>query len=338
MLKRLLIFLALSILLSACTRQTTFETITFSSWGSITETKIINKLINDFEKQNPDIKVNFIHIPQNYFQKIHLLFASSTPPDVIFINNLYLPVYVNQLMELDTIIDKQDFFSQSIEALSINNKLYAVPRDISNLVFYYNKNIVGELNSNWTFEDFNCIIQKPQKANVWNLSYERDIYLASPYITTLGFEKGIQFYKDIEGKVTPKPSDIGSLTLAQMFINEQIGLYLSGRWMYPKIKESVKFPYGIITFPGITNSDASGWAISKNTKHKDASVRFIKFLSSKENIDYFTETGLIIPARIDSSKSIKETEFLKAIEKSKANNVDKNYNKYRDNLNKFIWK
>ena len=53
------------------------EIITFSSWGSITEVQILKKVLANFEKENPEIKVNFIHIPQSYFQKIHLLFAST---------------------------------------------------------------------------------------------------------------------------------------------------------------------------------------------------------------------------------------------------------------------
>ena len=339
MLKRLvLLILPLLFLFCACARQNNIETVTFSSWGSITETQIITKLIKEFEGKNPDIKINFIHIPQNYFQKIHLLFASSTAPDVIFINNLYMPVYANNLMDLKDFVEEKEFYPQSIQTLSYEGKLLAIPRDISNLVFFYNKNITGEINPNWNFEDFKNIIQRPQKTNTWNLSYERDIFYASPYTKTLGFEEGIKFYKDIEGKYTPLPSDIGSLTLAQMFLDGRIGLYLSGRWMYPKISENAKFPYGIVTFPGKTPADASGWAISKTTKHKDSAVKFVKFLSSKESIDYFTQTGLIVPARIDSAKSIKESAFLDAIKKSEPNITDKNYNKYRDNMNKNLWR
>ena len=47
-------------------------------------------------------------------------------------------------MVLNNIVDKNEFYQQSIDALSIDGKLLAVPRDISNLVFYYNKNLVGE--------------------------------------------------------------------------------------------------------------------------------------------------------------------------------------------------
>ena len=334
MLKRLLILFLIPFILCGCTKSN-IEEINFSSWGSITETKILSRLITDYEKQNPNVKINFIHIPQNYFQKIHLLFASSTAPDVIFINNLYLPLYSNQLEDLSS-FDVKDFYPQAVEALSYDGKLYAIPRDISNFVFFYNKSIIGEINPDWTFEDFKKIIKQSTTNNRYGISFERDVYWADPYIRTLGFDKGMAFYKNLEGKYAPTPAQVGSSTLAQMFIDGKLGLYMSGRWMYPKIKESVKFPYGIVTFPGTVSADASGWAISKSSKHKEQAINFVKYLSSKESIDYFTESGLIVPARIDSSKLIQEKVFLDAIKKSVPNNVGKDYNKKRDELNKLF--
>ena len=97
MIKKILIILILSFFISGCSKKTSQEILTFTSWGSITEVKVLNKIIKDFEQENPNIKINFIHTPENYFQKLHLLFASNTAPDVIFINNLYLPLYVSHL-------------------------------------------------------------------------------------------------------------------------------------------------------------------------------------------------------------------------------------------------
>ena len=337
MLKRLFFLFLIPFIMCACTRNN-IEEISFSSWGSITETKILDKLIDNYENENPNIKINFIHIPQNYFQKIHLLFASSTEPDVIFINNLYLPVYASHLEDLSNTENLSDFYPQSLNAMRYDGRLYAIPRDISNFVFYYNKNITGEINSNWTFEDFEKLIRKISTKEHYGVSFERDIYLASPYTETLGFEKGTEFYKNLEGRYAPTPAQVGSSTQAQMFIDGKLGLYLSGRWMFPKISETAKFPYGIATFPGTVTSDASGWAISKNSKKKKEALKFVKYLSSKESIDYFTASGLIVPARIDSSKQIKEHAFLDAIQKSVPNNTDKNFNKTRDELNKKLFK
>ena len=81
-----------AILLSACAKKDNRSVVQFASWGSQSEVEILKPILAEFEKKNPDLKVDFVHIPQNYFQKIHLLFASNLAPDVPFINNLYLPL------------------------------------------------------------------------------------------------------------------------------------------------------------------------------------------------------------------------------------------------------
>ena len=84
MLKKFLFFLVCSIFLSGCTVKKQ-EEITFSSWGSVTEVQVLRQIISDFERDNSNIKVKFMHIPQNYFQKIHLLFASNTDTIIPYI-------------------------------------------------------------------------------------------------------------------------------------------------------------------------------------------------------------------------------------------------------------
>ena len=123
----------------------------FSSWGSKSETDILKPILSDFEKENPDIKIDFMHIPQNYFQKIHLLLASNTAPDVIFINNLYLPLYANHLEKLEI---PEKFYPQALNALSWDGNLYAIPRDISNLVIYYNKNMFDKKDIKYPSQDW----------------------------------------------------------------------------------------------------------------------------------------------------------------------------------------
>lgn len=330
MLKKLLILLILPIILCGCSQK---DELTFSSWGSVTEVSVLNKIIDDFEKENPEIKVRFIHIPQNYFQKIHLLFASSQAPDVIFINNLYLPLYANKLEDLSK-FETKDFYPESLKALSYEGKLLAIPRDISNLVFYRNRDLISETPNN--LDDLIKIISKCPK---FGISYERDVYFMFPYVMSMGEDiynphKSLDFYKNLEGKYAPTPSQVGSSTLAQMFLDGKIGLYLSGRWMYPKIKETADFNWDVITFPGIVPLDSSGWAISKESKHKDSAKKFIEFLSSKESSEYFMNTGLIVPARIDVSKEIDNKVFTDAIEKSKTINVRKDYKRIVDRMNK----
>ena len=313
MLKRFLILCLLPILLCACTKNQQ-EEITFSSWGSVTEVGILNEIIKEYEKENPKVKINFIHIPQNYFQKIHLLFASNQAPDVIFINNLYLPLYYSKLEALNDIVNIQDFNSKSIEAMSIDGKLYAVPRDISTLVFYRNKNLVKTKPQN-----LDELIPAIKDVKPYGVSFEKDIYFMLPYVLTmkedfLNPQKSAEFYKSLQGK---------------------IGLYLSGRWMYPKIKESADFDWDVIPFCGTVPLDASGWAIFKDSKHKEQAEKFLQFLSSQKSIEYFNATGLIVPARNDVE--IENLAFKKSVENSKPLSYTKDYKKIADRLNKKLF-
>ena len=353
MLKKIVPLILIAILLCGCVKKTE-EEITFASWGSITEVEITKKIISDFEKNNPDIKVKFMHIPQNYFQKLHLLFASNTAPDVIFVNNLNLPVYAKYLEELN-VKDKQDFYKPALDGLSYHGKLLAVPRDISNLVFYVNTDKTDLPRNTWKIED----ILKITKPNMYTVSYEEDIYWILPYLSYFGggifdydsnlvinsdeSKKAISFYKDLRTKyhIAPTRSQIGSSTLAQMFLDGKIIFYLSGRWMYPKINEKAGFNWAIINFPyGIYPQpcDVSGWAVSKNSKHKNAAKRFVEYISNENSSEYYAQTGLIVPARIKPSKKLNnnlhnERVFLEVINHSEKTNVGNNYKKLVDKIN-----
>lgn len=307
--KQLLILFICVFVLSGCTKTPEKTTIQFASWGSKTEIKILNPIFAEFEKENPNIKIDFIHIPQNYFQKIHLLFASNQAPDVLFINNLYLPIYANAgvLEQLETPDNK--FFDKSIQALSYKGKLYAIPRDVSNFVIYYNKDLFKKYNvpipnKYWSFEDFLILAQRltkdinnDRKTDIWGIGFEEDPYYFLPYLMSEGggilsddantviinspeSKKGLQFYSDLRNKyhVAPTQAQSASETMAQMFLENKIAMHLSGRWLVPKYREDAKFNWNVINFPAgdkgsIVPLDASGWAISKNSKHKKRSTK-----------------------------------------------------------------
>lgn len=351
--KNLLVLFLFIFVLTGCVKKSNQTTIQFASWGSQSEVEILRPILAEFEKQNPDVKVDFMHIPQNYFQKIHLLFASNLAPDVIFINNLYLPVYANAGM-LEEIqaegkrargqegkLDLSTFYDKSLQSLSYKKKLYAVPRDISTLVIYYNKDLfkkygVDEPKKNWTFKDFLITAQKltkdtnnDGKPDIWGISFEETpalFYL--PYLMSDGggilsddlksviidepdSQEGLNFYADLRNKyhVAPTKAQSASATMAQLFLQGKLAMHLSGRWLVPKYRTDAKFNWDVINFPrgdmgSIVPLDASGWAVAKSSKHKAEAMRLIEFLASEESITKFSQSGLIVPARIDVAKKM----------------------------------
>lgn len=359
--------------LAGCAKKN--ETLKFASWGSQSEIAIIKPILEDFQLQNPDIKVEFMHIPQDYFQKSHILFASNLAPDVLFINNLNLPTYANAgvLLDLTPYFETSVFFDKAIEALKFEDKLYAIPRDVSNLVVYYNKDIFDEMNvaypkSNWTLEVFLRKAKKLTNNKHFGISFEETSMFYLPYLMSEGggilsddlsteiidtpqSQRGLSFYNDLRNKynIAPKKNQSASATMAQMFLQEKLAMYLSGRWVVPKFRQDAKFNWDVINFPAgssgsIVPMDASGWAIAKQTKQKEAAVKLIKFLSSKENIEKITASGLIVPARIDVSKSElfldknnspqNSKVFINVIETSKKTPISLNYKQIQDKLDK----
>lgn len=363
------------IFLSGCTKQSGATIIKFASWGSKSEVDIIKPIIKEYENKNPNVKIDFIHIPQNYFQKIHLLFASNTAPDVIFINNLNLPIYANANV-LEELSVPEGFYPQAIKALSYKGKLYAIPRDVSNLVIFYNKDLFDRLNvpypkENWTFNDFLTTSQKLTKNNSFGISFEEDIMFFLPYLMSEGggvlsddlsnliiekneSKKGLNFYADLRKKyhVAPLKYESASATMAQLFLQEKIAMHLSGRWLVPKYRTDAKFDWDIINFPhgsvgSVVPLDASGWAVSKYSKHKNEAKKFIDFLASKESCEKFTKSGLIVPARIDVSESEifldgkkpkNAKVFIETIKTSKPTPVSVNYNEISNDIKRYTEK
>ena len=214
--------------------------------------------------------------------------------------------------------------------------------------------------SNWNLNDLLKTCKSTRSNTKFCTSYEDTLYWTSPYLAYFGggildknsnltidsenSQKALTFYKNLKNKYhyAPEKSQVGSSTLAQMFLDGKIVFYLSGRWMYPKITEKANFNWAVINFPYGDSpqlSDVSGWAVAKSSKNKISAIKFVQFMSGKKASEYFTQTGLIVPARKDSAQILNNSNhnekiFLKVIEKSVNTPVRKDYNKITDKLNK----
>lgn len=330
------------------------EVIKFSTWGSASEMAVLKPVINDFESENPGIKVEVLHIPQDYFQKLHLLFASKTEPDVLLINNQNIPVYSKFLCGLNEFVEKSDYFKNPIDSLSQDDVLYAIPRDCSGLIIYYNKDIFDKNGvkypcENWSIEDLIRISQMLTNSLNWGISYEPSIYYAQPFMHYFGggvhigesvqSKKGVELYKSLAYVLhcTPMPSEVGSKTLAQMFLEGKLAMHISGRWLVPKYRTCARFNWDVVNFPQYAATcDSTGWAISKRSKHIESARKFVMYLSCRESIERFSESGLIVPARKDVaySKSFFQGKyFIKSVMNSDITKVNLHYNRDVERLN-----
>jgi multiple sugar transport system substrate-binding protein len=212
--------------------------------------------------------------------------------------------------------------------------LYAVPRDISNMVIYYNKDMfrakgVAFPCDNWKMREFLHTAQRlTERPRVFGVSFEEDPVYWLPFL----MNADIDFYADLRRKyhVAPAKQESASATMAQMFLQKRLAMHISGRWMVPKYRQEADFDWGVATFPGIVSADASGWAIAKSSKHPEEAQKLVDFLSSHDV--EFVKSGLIVPARRANSGLISEKAFLKAIQNSRPTPVSKDYIRQMDRL------
>jgi multiple sugar transport system substrate-binding protein len=235
---------------------------------------------------------------------------------------------------------KQDaFFDEALTTMSYNEELMAIPRDISDVVIYYNKDLFDQYGvpypaENWTFEDYLQTAKSLTKdtnndgrINIFGSSFENLVLYYLPFAWSNGGNlftndkqsfaldqpeacQGLQFYADLRNKhhVAPRAAEAGNNTMAQLFMQERVAMFISGRWNVPRFREDIKFNWDIARFPAgdagsIVGIDGSGWAISKKSQHPDAAWKLIEYLASEESISRFTQTGLIVPARKDVAYS-----------------------------------
>jgi multiple sugar transport system substrate-binding protein len=174
----MLVFLVLGSLCGCVKKPDGKVHIQLSSWGSAQEVSVLKSLLKEFEATHPQVQVELLHIPENYYQKLQLLVAGDLTPDVIFTNSISFPVYASQgiFMDLRPLLAKQ---AAGVEGLSLSTKYFypaalqaftwktaegkeilgALPRDVSNVAIFYNRELfqragIPEPSANWTWAQF----------------------------------------------------------------------------------------------------------------------------------------------------------------------------------------
>jgi multiple sugar transport system substrate-binding protein len=133
--------------------------IKFSGWGDPSEKEVFNKLLKSFEEKNPNIKVEYLHIPADYVGKMNTILAGGNAPDVFYVPDGDFGRWVSQgmLLPIDAFVevggvDINDMWESALiryrydGAKSGEGQLYALPKDIGPTVLYYNKELFDKAN------------------------------------------------------------------------------------------------------------------------------------------------------------------------------------------------
>src|SRR5258707_857997 len=143
-------------------------TLTVSGWTSTpAEDALVQQNLQNFEKLHPNIKVVWSPITGDYPTKMRANVASSTVPDVFYLQPTMSSEYISsgKLLNLSPYMAKagvkaSDYYSSLISPFTCTTgQVYGLPKDWNSLGVYYNKSMfqaagLATPTANWTWSDF----------------------------------------------------------------------------------------------------------------------------------------------------------------------------------------
>lgn len=268
----------------------------------------MNKVIKEFEEQNPEIKIKWVDVPFSEGEKRTLASVlSDNPPDLINLNPDFSALLAQRgaLYEIDEQYTGQ-FNKHIINSLKYNGKLYSLPWYATSAVTIYNKKLLSKSGAKMpeTFEDLGKIapiIKEKTGAYVLlpNIT-ENDTMLRilNKYgVTALNINseqsiKVFDYFKNLyEKDLIPKESVTQTHREAlEKYMAEQIVFFQAGANFLNMIKENAPSTYkNTDVAPQITGklgqNDFSlmNFVIPIRAKHKQEALKFALFLTNYEN-------------------------------------------------------
>ena len=292
-------FAIICFILSACSSASTSsiqdpgETVTIR-WRTRTDTQAeqemyqqINDRLNE-QLMTQGIQLVFDPVPSlSYLRQINTEISQGNAPDIFWIPAQSIPEYAGKEMILDLRrlvrrdhqFELDDFYAAPLEELQQGDGLWGLPRDISTLVMYYNKDLFQKYGledpaelaarGEWTCDNFRRLaieLTHPEERiygfgmTVWWATWGWFVYShggnffnqerTACALTDPVSQQGLQFLADLyqKDKVGRPPGSSGGGG-ETVFLNGLIGMLPNGRWFTPGLRKNAHFNWGVVEMP-----------------------------------------------------------------------------------------
>jgi len=296
------------------------ETIVISFWGGWTgpDKFGMEKIVNNFVTENPDIKVEFFTAPwTEVFTKFSTTYGTNASPDLLAMHVTDISQFASRgmLMNIADIaaannIKPEDFPVKVWEGQFYNGEQYGIPLDYHPMAVYKNADIYSaagiDPNVTWnTMDSFVDSMQKITKDGIFGLAIGVNHPHTMRYWYSWLFQqeggaflnetqnqavfnseqgvKALQFIHDLIYKykvVPPHESDID-----KDFLSRNVASLIEGPWWVPGVKEQKDLNITVAPFPQVFDKPAV-WAGShtltlpnKTDKIKtDAAIKLLSYI------------------------------------------------------------
>lgn len=269
----------------------------------------MNEVISNFEKENPEIKINWIDVPFSEGEKRTLAAVlSDSPADLINLNPDFSAILAEKgVLEEISEDDTEQYKESILNALKFNGKLYALPWYATSAITIYNKDLLNSIGEKTPthYEDL-LAISKKIKSN-------KNIYAFMPTITendtmykilnkygvnsvdkinSNESEEVFKFYKNLyQNDLIPKESITQTQREAlEKYMSENIIFFMSGANFLNMIKENAPSVYKKTDVApqikgklGQNDFSCMNLVIPTRAKNKKEALKFALYLTNAEN-------------------------------------------------------
>jgi ABC-type glycerol-3-phosphate transport system substrate-binding protein len=311
---------------------TTIEYSYNSGTGALAEARAAG--IPKFMAAFPNITVN--QVPGQpeavVLEKFKASAAAGTPPDVISLNanvfgDLVSSKFITPLDDLiktrATGFSRDAFHAEPLNAMTLDGKLYGIPRFVTTMLLFYNKDLfqragIAEPNENWTYDkEFADASQRLATLlggeQGFPFLYSNDVRNTAVYSwggeffdkagkkSQLDQPTAISALETVHGyrfrqRFAPAPGQDAGAT----FANGRVAMSVTGSFTYTTLT-TVSFKPGVALMPKgsggrRTWGNATGYAIADGSKKKEASWEFVKWLVGDGGNEHLASTEATTPA------------------------------------------
>lgn len=312
-------------------------TVTLSGWSNLLEKQFLQGVIDEFEVQNPRIKVRYDAIADQYMDVLKTRLIGETAADVFYLDALEAPGLISPgvLEPLNGYIsqdfDLADFEPRLLDAFRSDGTIYGLPKDFSTLVLFYDKNAFAEAGLSQPPRNWDELREYALKLTVdsnndgkidrYGLGILPELARQAFVVEAFGGKlvdaegratfasaeslQGLQLIVDQYrvDKSACQPSDVGASSGSEIFGQGKAAMVIEGPWLISYLQDTFpKLEYATAEVPPIASKNGTmaytvAYVMNKKSQYKAAAWQLIAYLTGKEGMKSWTSGGFALPTR-----------------------------------------
>lgn len=305
---------------------------TVEVWAMGNEGEVLDQLAEEFMADNPDVDIQVTAVPwESAHDRIATAIAGGQTPDISMIGTTWVGEFAaTGAFEPtpDGLVDESSFFEGSWDTTVVDDVAYGVPWYVDTRVLYYRTDLAEKagLEPPATWDEYTAFAKGLQDAGAeWGVSLPPGGFDSWQYIAPLAWQQGgsilnedgtaftldtpeweeaFAFYNSFfeDGVAEQRRLETGEIE--QAFIDGEVGAFFSGPYHVSLLRdqggEEFTDKFGVAMVPGADSrtsfTGGSNLAVFEDTDNRDASWKFVRWLSQPETQIAWYEISTDLPS------------------------------------------